>query len=249
MICPKCGATLPDTAELCWSCRKSFVTNEESLAQGTIPIHKMSIKDEEDATDTTKEEDKQPAKTITPIMPLSDDNEDYVPSNYHKRKSLMVKASLLGLAGVVFLILSVVLFKPFVWSLDYYIHYGIVEDSVGTMMAVGVVFLYIVLLFYSIPGRKYVKGDAYGKLLFCIMGFSYFIYMVKILTPNIKQLIDSKATNAYGMYWWQLESTFSTFKLLNYAGYALTFISGMMLLAAAYTKDEKDMMKHNKKVK
>ena len=248
MICPKCGANLPDTAELCWSCRKTFVTDEESLTQGTIPIHKMSIKEEiKESFDAPKEE-QQPIKTITPIMPLSDDNEDYVPSNYHQRKSLMVKASLLGLAGVIMLILSIFLFKPFLRSSQYYIQYGFVEKPMETVMYFGVILIYLLLLFYSIPGLKYTKGDAYGKLIFCIGGFMYsFWYMSHFSKVDWAQMQYTKET--YDLYWWELKTSFQTFRVLTCVGYALTFISGLMLTVSAYTKDEKDMMKHNTKVK
>lgn len=45
MICPKCGAELPDTAELCWSCRMKFISSDkaEKIAKKRLALKKISI--------------------------------------------------------------------------------------------------------------------------------------------------------------------------------------------------------------
>lgn len=244
MICPRCGATLPDTAELCWSCRKLFKQNEESLKSDPLQSYKLAV----------SQEQPQPNNNIQPNPPMqnvsnnqqADDNYVYVPFNNIKRQSYMFKSGLFGLAGLAFIILSLFVFEPMKKDLLRIASGGISTRPIGTIIFWGIIILHALILASSIPGENYVKGDAYGKLILCIIGFIFAAHRITVFSDSLTY--EHYTANLYGRELTEFEYAFQIYKLLIYSGYLLILISGLMLASSAYTKDEKDMMKHNKKV-
>ena len=229
MICPNCGAELPDTATLCWSCRKKFNQNSEESKPDPIQTYKLSFKDEEPKPETT---------TVYPTQgnPITDQPENepekYVPFNNIKRKSYMIKASLLGIVGVLFLF--AIHFKLLYMPLYYMFKSG--EFVAYAVVPLSLVFLvHLILFIYSIPGRKYLKSDGTGKAIISLLGIIVTIVISNKLfsNTNVQLSYDDKYV-------------FFVIKLFIYAGYGFNLISGIMLYAAGYTKDEKEKMKNNR---
>lgn len=226
MICPKCGATLPDTAELCWSCRKQFNTDSENPSSDPIQKYKLSFKPEEETKSSVSETTTQdnPAPVIEEPEP-----EKYVPFNNIKRKSYMFKACLLGLAGVLFLgMLHYKVLMNFISGVDYmFTPFFLIYN--GLLLIAD-----LILLLYSIPGRKYVKSDGLGKMLICIIGM-FIPIILNAITYNGR---TTEIPYAY-------RYTYYMNKILLYFGYGFNLISGIMIYAAGYTKDEKEKMRNN----
>ncbi len=244
MICPRCGATLPDTAELCWSCRKLFKQNEESLKSDPLQSYKLAVSQEQPQPNNNVQPN--PPTQIVPNIQQDDDNYVYVPFNNIKRQSYMFKSGLLGLAGLSFIILSLFVFEPMKRDLYRLARGGISYSPIGTIIVWCIIILHVLILATSIPGENYVKGDAYGKFILCIIGFIFAAHRITVYSDSIG--FDYYSANLYGNALSEFESSFQIYKILIYSGYALILISSLMLMASAYTKDEKDMMKHNKKV-
>ena len=238
MICPDCGAKLPDTAKLCWSCRKQFTNDSPETITTTepdsIPVSSYRLSSVEDTPE---------ANTIVNSEPVPSTQEDepepyrYTPPNNIRRKQAMFKCSLLGLSAEL-----IILIAHFNKIYRFFFSYKINADSdTRHIMLFGIHVLILIalvlLFFYSLPAVKYTRSDAFGKMILSAGSLGYYYYFLRGMSDY--PVFMEQHMPGYGLELLML-------KILLYSGYFFSFLSGFLLFFAAYSKDEKERMKQNK---
>ena len=196
MICPNCGAQLPDTVRMCYSCRVQFNSNRTGfyVEQPTITSNQYA---------------------------------------YNAKKSDIVKIyTIISIVGILCIFLGT--FVPFFQTSSILNNYSWrLFDGNGNQW--GTWIICIILSAYSIPGVKYTKSDAIGKVLAGILGIGLTAYNVYDVIKWFNQSYSGKSVDL------SLKGGF----YLLIIGYAVVLVSGILLYPHALTKQEKIYAKRN----
>ena len=218
MVCPNCGAPLPDTAKMCYICKFQF---DQSLPESEKNTSELKW------IPTPLAVAKQNAANTNGASMYQNSNANNTTQRFISsplnRKQISISCYL-GLAGALIVALSV--FAPFVGATALFQTVSVSFLDSGMENTILVWFDCLLILLWSIPSRKYCKGDGIGKIIIGVFGVGCFLYNAISISTRFRA---SDVSNYAGL-------SFQLGFFLIVVGYIIILASGVLLTKAVPKK-------------
>lgn len=217
MVCPNCGAQLPDTATMCYSCRMKF---NKSLPATERHTNELKPTENIPKEPEPKYLDSIEAEIRSHVVGVDDKGRTIV-KLWDDRQSYFIISCIAGIIGCCLILFAE--FLPFI-SVTAFNE----RESLSLLQAesYGVIIDGIILMIYSLPMRKYIKSDGIVKLILGAWGVLLFIYNAINAQIKVNDYIKESGLSNYKSY---IEFRYEIGFFMLIFGYILIFISGSML--------------------
>ncbi|MBO5610914.1 MAG: zinc ribbon domain-containing protein [Eubacterium sp.] len=169
MICPYCNNHIQENAKACPYCGTSYINNAQQPTS-TVQLAQQN-----------RQQYSQSFYSYNTQAPLYG-YQPYIQSIQQKKKpqynAFYWASAITGLLGAIMLGVSV--FMPYVTFNALYMSKSFSLIDLTTTAYFSLIDA-IILIIYSIPGRRFVIGDAIGKLIFGLIGLGIGVYNYRML--------------------------------------------------------------------
>ena len=223
MICPYCKNHIQENAKACPFCGVSYINK----TQQPFPTEQLNQQYQQETQQTQFQQ--QPTYQQNPNYQPNTQAPLYNPNYMYAQNMQFVQpqkkdynpfywvSAIMGLLGAIMTGISVIM--PFATISAYFVSQSktLLEIDKSSYIIIGEA---VLLILFSMPGRKFKIGDSVGKIILSIIGLALMVYYYKSLNDNFADLDVSSYAS--------LKMSVGFYFLL--IGYLLTFISGCTIV-------------------
>ena len=237
MLCPNCGAQLPDTALMCYNCRVSFQFDKtdmhvEKIKNGVKKLFNY------DLTDGIDKSDIQNAFGYTPKPKNASNNvqpkPDYRPKPEvldSKTDKFLTLCYMWNLIGSVIIMCGV--FAPYftVYGYPIYIHYGLnIKAYDGKFL---IIFTPVFIVFAANAYRSSTRVDGATCIVLGVIG------LICVFVYNNLMLKGTTDSSVYSEYLSITDNiTYGSGFYMIIIGYIITILAGIVTISGLYMNKE-----------